>query len=256
MVTIRLLACLVIALVAGEGDSPVLLRRLRKTGTVPGLRLCGLLCLVMIYALAAETAYADHLPATTPVLPGSDHRHENHSGADYSAADFSAVDFSQASLRDANLFDALLDAARFVDADMRNANLWNASITLADFTGADLSGATLRNMQGTFPIFVGADLSGTVMDDTFLQSADMRNVDFSGADLAEFTSQSTDFRGANLSSAIAIDQHFEALYDNSTLLPPGFDPVGAGWIFVPEPATSAMMLTALPLAYLAYRRRH
>lgn len=215
-----------------------------------GLKLCALFGFLIV-----GIVHGSHLPPTTPVLPGSDHRHEDHSGADYTGLNLSQVDFSAASLRDANLLDALVDGARFVDADMRNAILWNASIGQADFSGADLRGARLRNMVGAGPVFVGADLSGVDMDDTRLEFADMRNVTFSGANLAEFTSFRTNFRGANLSSALGIDAHTEALYDNATLLPPGFDPVEAGWHFVPEPSTLAMMLAALPLAHLAYRRR-
>ena len=220
-----------------------------QTAACRALKLCALLGLlfgnIMLGdILLVDTAHADHLPPTTPVLPGSDHSHEDHSGADYTGLDFSLVDFSAASLRNAILLDTLLDGARFVGADMHDASLWNATITQSDFTGADLSGALLRNMQGTFSIFVGADLSGVDMDDTHLQFADMRGVNFNGANLSEFTSLRTNFRGADLSGALQIDAHTEAIYDSATLLPPGFDPVNAGWVFVPEPATSALAICA------------
>ena len=212
------------------------------------IALTGLLC------LRVGTAFGEHLPPVTPVLPGQDHRHENHSGSDVSGDDLSDVNFSEANLAD-TLLEARLDRALFIGATLDRAILHTNFTDGANFTAASLVDAELRGMEGTGVIFFGADLSGVGMDDAFLSFSDFRNVNFSGADLSEFTAEDSDFRGADLSGVVAIDTLFpRSIYDASTRFPPGYDPQGVGMIFVPEPTAAPLLFAALAFAG-AFRRR-
>jgi hypothetical protein len=66
--------------------------------------------------LMTRGAYGDHLPPVTPVLPGQDHRHENHSGADFSFHDLSDVNFSEGNFTQTLFEDARLDRVLFIGA--------------------------------------------------------------------------------------------------------------------------------------------
>jgi hypothetical protein len=119
----------------------------------------------------------------------------------------------------------------------------------ANFTGASWVNAELQGMGGTGVVFTDADLSGAEMDDSFFHFSDFRNVNFAGADLGEFTAEDSDFRGADLSSAVNVDSLFlRSVYDSSTRFPPGYDPQGAGMIFVPEPAAVSLLVSGLLVA--------
>ena len=84
-------------------------------------------------------------------------------------------------------------------AYLRGADLGGAHLVSADLSGADLSGANL----------FGADLSWTELQGADLQGADLRRADLTG----------TSLQGVNL---------VEALYDEYTRWPGGYDPVPSG----------------------------
>lgn len=194
-------------------------------------------------------AYGDHLPPVTPVLPGQDHRHENHSGADFSGDDLSDVNFSEGNLTETRFEDARLERVLFIGATLDRAILHTHLAGGANFSGASLVNAELRGMEGMGVIFSDADLSGVEMDDAFFVFSDFRNVNFTGADLGEFTAEDSDFRGADLSLSTNIDTlFFRSVYDSSTRFPPGYDPQGAGMVFVPEPMTGTLLLLGVAFA--------
>jgi hypothetical protein len=199
--------------------------------------------------LTTKAMYGVHLPPITPVLPGEDHRHEDHSGADFSFDDLSDVNFSEGNFTGTLFEDARLYRVLFIGATLDRALLRTQFTDGANFTGASLVNAELRGMGGTGVVFADADLSGVDMDDSFFHFSDFRNVNFAGADLGEFTAEDSDFRGADLSSAVNIDSLFSrSVYDSSTRFPPGYDPQGAGMIFVPEPAAVNLVLAGLIFA--------
>jgi Pentapeptide repeats (8 copies) len=204
------------------------------------------IALSALVLLMTRAVYGSHLPPITPVLPGEDHRHEDHSGADFSFDDLSDVNFSEGNFTETLFEDARLDRVLFIGATLDRALLRTQFTDGANFTGASLVNAELRGMGGTGVVFADADLSGVEMDDSFFHFSDFRNVNFAGADLGEFTAEDSDFRGADLSSAVNIDSlFFRSVYDSSTRFPPGYDPQGAGMIFVPEPATANLLSAGL-----------
>ena len=81
----------------------------------------------------------------------------------------------------------------------------------ADLRGADLSGAILSEAILSEAILRGADLREAVLSGTYLSGADLSDADLSGADLSE---------------ASLID----ALYNEYTKFPEGFDPETAGMV--------------------------
>ena len=211
---------------------------------------------VGLVCFSVRTASGDHLPPVTPVLPGQDHRHENHSGSDFSFADLRDVNFSDGNFTNALFGGARLDRVLFGGATLDGAFLSTQQADGANFTGASLIDAGMRGMSGTGVIFNGANLSGVDMDDSFFYFSDFRNVNFAGADIGEFTAQDSDFRGADLRAAINIDSLFpRSVYDSSTRFPPGYDPQGAGMIFVPEPMSMTLFLSGIIFASVFRRKR-
>lgn len=200
--------------------------------------------------LMGKEAFGDHLPPITPVLPGENHQHEDHSGADFSNQDLMYVDFSQADLTGATFEDANLLGVLFIEATLDEANLRGRNRDGANFSGASLLNAMIRGMEGTGVIFTDATLSGADMDDSFFYFSDFRNVHFGTADVGEFTAEDSDFRGADLTSVINPNgtSLLRSIYDSTTLFPQGFDTTGM--IMVPEPSVVSLLLAGLFLTVL------
>ena len=117
---------------------------------------------------------------------------------DLTLAYLRGAELSGAYLSGADLFGANLSAA-----DLRGADLGGAHLVSADLSGADLSGANL----------FGADLSWAELQGAALNGADLRRADLTGSGL----------QGAHLT---------EALYDDYTRWPEGYDPVPSGAVCV------------------------
>jgi uncharacterized protein YjbI with pentapeptide repeats len=117
---------------------------------------------------------------------------------DLTLAYLRGAELSGAYLSGADLFGADLAAA-----DLRGADLGGAHLVSADLSGADLSGANL----------FGADLGWTELQGADLRGADLRRADLTGAGL----------QGADLA---------EALYDDYTRWPQGYDPRLSGAVCV------------------------
>lgn len=215
--------------------------------------------------------------------PGADVR-----GADLTYADLANADLRGADLTGAHLYSAILSGVDLSDANLTrlkginivgipaalptgftfvedrthdSTNGWiigptvdlsSTTLYWVDLDGLNLSGADLRfaglgdqDLAGT--ILSGADLRGA-----YLGWAEFVNTDLSGADL----------RGANLTSAEGLGSVLGTpLYDAETNFHSAwadyrstpFDPVAAGWTFVPEPSTA--LLIGLGLAGMAAREK-
>ena len=154
--------------------------------------------------------------------------------------------------------------ANLRNANLRNANLYGANLPYANLGYADLSNADLSNADLT-----DADLSNADLSYVWLPEADLTNANLSYANLSYAYMDHASLEGANLEIANLSESFYlgtttgspyysaETDFTNAWAELPGgslFDPVAAGWIFVPEPTSVLLQLTA-PLTLAGLRRR-
>jgi len=153
-------------------------------------------------------------------------------GANLAGADLGVANLSVANLSVANLGGADLNGSNLSGSNLSGANLVDADLGFSNLTNANLTDTNLTNVRFDDSTLTGADFSGAILLNAFAL-----------ADLLEptvgipFYNAETDFTGA--------------WADFDRTIP--FDPVAAGWTFVPEPGTALLM--GLGLAGLAGRRR-
>ncbi|MDD5057429.1 MAG: pentapeptide repeat-containing protein [Sideroxydans sp.] len=121
-------------------------------------------------------------------------------------------DLSNLSMREANLANANINYRKLTHANFDNSNLCKAS-----FQGCDL----------TFASFINANLSETSFFD-----ADLRNANLTGAKLIHTRFKKARLEGAILKECIVETCDFSATYNEKTIWPDGFDPIGSGAIYV------------------------
>ena len=132
----------------------------------------------------------------------------------------------------------------------------------------DLSGANLIGVVLSDAIATGANLSDTVLAAADLTRAALSNADLSGSIFGSAYSgvnvalTGANLRGANLSGVTGLafvtgapyydaSTNWSGAWADSGSLP--FDPVAAGWTFIPEP--SSVSLLAFGLIALSAQRR-
>ena len=169
-----------------------------------------------------------------------------------------------ADLHSANLNHAYLEYADLSGAELENANLSNADLSNADLTFAFLPLAILGDAN-----LGGADLTNALLSYAILRDANLTNADLSGAELYGTNLGGAILTGANLTDATYLGRatylgtnsgsayyNAETDFTNAWHLAPGgvlFDPVAAGWTFVPEPSTA--LLLGIGMMGLGMRRR-
>lgn len=161
------------------------------------------------------------------------------------SAALSAAELGSADLADANLSGAILASANLANAMMQNAVLSFSIANNANLASADLSAADL-----SFANLVGANLTDANLSAAILLSADLDMANVSNADMT----------GANLALSFNLGTtswtSVAPTYDDVTdFTGTGFDPVAAGWTFVPEPSMAMLMNAGIVGLVAASRRR-
>jgi uncharacterized protein YjbI with pentapeptide repeats len=172
------------------------------------------------------------------------------SAAELGSADLAGANLSGAVLASANLANATLASGIQTAADLSNAILQNAVLSFSIANNANLSSADLSAADLSFASLVGADLTGANLSAAVLLSADLDMADVSNADMT----------GANFSLSFNLGTTswtgVAPTYDEVTdFTGTGFDPVAAGWTFVPEPSMAMLMNAGIVGLVAASRRR-
>ena len=134
-------------------------------------------------------------------------------------ADLSYHDFHRALLSNMKMRAAILKGATLRNACLNNADLRECNLNEAGLMNAHLRRSRLENTQ-----MRGSWLTGAVLD-----GANLSNADLSGADVA-----AASFRNCQLQSAILLVERIEsanfdqAIFNDQTVWPEGFDPESAG----------------------------
>ena len=173
-------------------------------------------------------------------VPGGDHAY---AGANLEPnADLSYADLTDAYLYEANLIAANLTGADLNNADLRYADLTNADLYEANLIYADLTGVYLEGADLSY-----ADLSGAHLHFTNWFAANLTGADLNNANLYD----AYDLGYSTGSAYYNAETDFtNAWADSGSTL---FDPVAAGWTFVPEPSTA--LLLGIGMMGLGMRRR-
>lgn len=202
-------------------------------------------------------------------LGGADLRGADLRGADLTGADLFRTHLVGADLRDAAL--AGVRSGEIVGTPLLPDAFWFTGTGSGGFIlgpGVDLRGATLFRLDLSGANLIGADLSHAILLDLSLGGTDftgasLRRASLASAELLGAILSGADLRGASLADAEFLGQvvgspRYDAETDFTDAWHAGrfsspFDPVAAGWTFVPEPGTG--LLLGLGLAGLAHRRR-
>ncbi len=100
-------------------------------------------------------------------------------------------------------------------ANLEEMLLFELDLSNADFTGTQLSAATFK---------IKINLSGANLQKADLVAAELKEANLTNADFAE-----ANLCGADLAGAIIANTNFEnAIYDDETIFPEGFEPKSAG----------------------------
>jgi len=163
-------------------------------------------------------------------------------GKDYHDQDLKNKDFSNGSLNGANFTDAILDHASFVRASLKKAIFKGANLANTGFYLADLTEADLRESTGAAWLsetnLTKANLEGLTVSFGYhctVRGANLKKCKITGVSgPCDFSD--ADLRGANLRGATSLGsaRFKNAIYDDDTAWPDGFDPKAAGAILKAE----------------------
>ncbi|MGB3513972.1 MAG: pentapeptide repeat-containing protein [Microcoleaceae cyanobacterium] len=151
----------------------------------------------------------------------------------------------KANFRNANLSEANLESANLTQVMFRNVNLSQAKLGSANFTEANLNGVNFSNTELWLnPNFSGANLRKANLRGLNLRNANLTNADLSQADLSRFNLLEVNLKGANLKMV----KMKEALYNETTIFPQGFNPAKLGaYLIAPGASLSGVNLAGYNL---------
>jgi uncharacterized protein YjbI with pentapeptide repeats len=155
-------------------------------------------------------------------------------GATLTGAHLERALLSGSSLDGADLFKAHLNAADLEGASLRGAGLllanlndtvlWGANLEGARLYGANLEGAALKGANLKDAGLTGANLKDAGLHGAVMRGADLTGANLEGAGLEGANLEGANLQGANLRGAVLLN----ALYDDATTWPGGFDVVAQG----------------------------
>lgn len=140
-------------------------------------------------------------------------------GGKLTGTDFSNAIVKGASFGDSLSREQLYSTASYMDGDLSEIFFCcDVDLSLWDFSGQNL-------MRGSFQgaIFAGSDLSQVNLVMANLQLADLKNANLSQTNLQAANLATTDLTNVNAAQAV---------YDQWTIFPQGFDPESHGFVFV------------------------
>jgi uncharacterized protein YjbI with pentapeptide repeats/membrane protein implicated in regulation of membrane protease activity len=155
-------------------------------------------------------------------------------GATLTGAHLERALLSGANLEGADLFKAHLNAADLEGANLRNAGLllaslndtvlWGVNAEGARLYGASLEGAALKGANLKSAGLTGANLKDAGLHSADLSGADLTGANLEGAGLEGANLEGANLQGANMRGAVMLN----ALYDETTIWPNGFDAAAQG----------------------------
>lgn len=155
-------------------------------------------------------------------------------GATLTGAHLERALLSGSSLDGADLFKAHLTAADLEGASLRGAGLllanlndtvlWGANLEGARLYGANLEGAALKGANLKDAGLTGANLKDAGLHGAVMRGADLTGANLEGAGLEGANLEGANLQGANLRGSVLLN----ALYDDATTWPGGFDVVAQG----------------------------
>lgn len=151
-------------------------------------------------------------------------------GEDYHDQDLTGKSFVQASLNRANFSGATIIQCDFTYASLKKANFKGAvaktptKFDRADASEADFTGVNKAQFGGETTLFFSGNCS---LKDANLRKSKIKSIsldcDFSRAEL-----QGANLRGAFFGASSKLPRFTDALYDEDTAFPEGFDPKAVG----------------------------
>jgi uncharacterized protein YjbI with pentapeptide repeats len=123
-----------------------------------------------------------------------------------------------------------LEDANLAEANLRHAHLAGTNLHNAYLAGARLEEASLRDADLSKAVLVQAQLNNATLTGANLQGAKLPGADLSGADLQRVQLQGAAFRGGAYFRDAVLEwtKVEDALYDDDTTWPEGFDYEAAG----------------------------
>lgn len=176
----------------------------------------------------ARALYGLALPAVMGIAARQRHRSRSESQGgrtDRLADDTPSQDLTRLGRRQ-------LRAVAAEGADLHRYHLRRAPLAGLDLSGADLSGTDLTGARLRRTDLSGADLTRTILDHADLSRSVLRGAVLHATSLLESDLAAADLRGVDLTACrqLAMANLRHAVYDRSTLWPPGIDPLYAGAI--------------------------
>jgi pentapeptide repeat protein len=190
---------------------------------------------IIIYGAKMSRAYLQGIDMRNSTLQKADLSYAQLLGANLSDIDLTGAQLSGANLQKADLRRAQLPSAELTSASLIKADLVDANLVYARLEGADLSKVIAPASNFSHTNMFGANFSGANLriarfNDALLRSVSFRNADLWGACLAGANLSAADLcfanlRGVNFSnSQLPYYKLRDAIYDDSTIFPEGFDP--------------------------------